>query len=98
MAGSRHPPWVAGPAPSHAHSSPMRRSRSQQGSMSLRRSLVRVAVVSAAIALAAPSIAAGAESAVPTAQQKDYGLDWAPFIDPADLPPVEKRKIVCLVA
>jgi hypothetical protein len=47
--------------------------------------------------LALPAVAHGAESAVPTAQQTAYGLDWAPFIDPADLPPVSQRKVVCLV-
>ena len=24
-------------------------------------------------------------------------MDWVPYIDPADLPPVEQRKVICLV-
>src|SRR3954462_119951 len=64
--------------------------------MRARRLLSLLAAV-AAFALGAPALAAAAESPVPTAQQKAYGLDGVPFIDPADLPPVEQRKVVCLV-
>jgi hypothetical protein len=64
--------------------------------MRARRLLPLLAAV-AACALSAPRPAAAAESPVPTAQQKAYGMDWVPFIDPADLPPVEQRKVVCLV-
>jgi hypothetical protein len=64
--------------------------------MPYRRTAVLLAALAAASSLA-PTPAQAAESPVPTAQQKAYGLDWAPFIDPADLPPVEQRKIVCLV-
>ncbi len=37
------------------------------------------------------------ESPVPTAQQVAYGGEWLPYVDPADLPPVEQRPVVCLV-
>src|SRR3954469_7833741 len=63
----------------------------------VRRSALALASAAAAVALAAPAPAGAAESAMPTAQQKAYGMDWVPFIDPADLPPVEQRKVVCLV-
>ncbi len=47
--------------------------------------------------LLVPATAHAAESAMPTLQAKAYGMDWVPFIDPADLPPVEQRRVVCLV-
>jgi len=34
---------------------------------------------------------------VPTVQQRAYGGEWLPFVDPADLPPVDQRPVVCLV-
>jgi hypothetical protein len=64
--------------------------------MRVRRLLPLLAAVAACVS-SAPPVASAAESAVPTAQQKAYGMDWAPFIDPADLPPVAQRKVVCLV-
>src|SRR3954447_7317170 len=63
----------------------------------IRRSALAVAGAAAAAALAAPTPAAAAESAMPTAQAKAYGMDWVPYIDPANLPPVEQRKVICLV-
>src|SRR4051812_31818300 len=63
----------------------------------IRRSALAVAGAAAAAALAAPTPARAAESAMPTAQAKAYGMDWVPYIDPADLPPVEQRKVICLV-
>lgn len=42
-------------------------------------------------------MASAAESPMPTSQAKAYGMDWVPYIDPADLPPVRQRKVVCLV-
>src|SRR3954454_25145431 len=63
----------------------------------IRRSALALAGAAAAAALAAPTPAAAAESAMPTAQAVAYGMDWVPYIDPADLPPVEQRKVVCLV-
>src|SRR4051812_49923891 len=63
----------------------------------IRRSALAVAGAAAAAALAAPTPALAAESAMPTAQAKAYGMDWVPYIDPADLPPVEQRKVICLV-
>lgn len=57
-----------------------------------------VAVLATLAAGAArPAAAQAAESAVPTAQQVSYGGAWLPFVDPADLPPVEQRPVVCLV-
>lgn len=38
-----------------------------------------------------------AESPSPTAQQRAFGAEWMPFIDPADLPPEASRGVVCLV-
>lgn len=56
------------------------------------------AVLAAVLAvLLAPSLARGDESPVPTSQQISYGAAWLPFVDPADLPPVEQRPVVCLV-
>src|SRR3954467_11730574 len=63
----------------------------------IRRSALAVAGAAAAAGLAAPPPARAAESAMPTAQAKAYGMDWVPYIDPADLPPVEQRKVICLV-
>jgi len=63
----------------------------------VRRSALALAGAAAAVALAAPAPASAAESAMPTAQAKAYGMDWVPYIDPADLPPVEQRKVICLV-
>jgi hypothetical protein len=47
--------------------------------------------------LAMPATATAAESPMPTRQAVAYGMDWVPYIDPADLPPVAERKVVCLV-
>jgi hypothetical protein len=44
-----------------------------------------------------PHPASAAETAMPTRQAVAYGMDWVPYIDPADLPPVAQRKVVCLV-
>ena len=63
----------------------------------VRRAALALAGAASAVALAAPAPASAAESAMPTAQAKAYGMDWVPYIDPADLPPVEQRKVICLV-
>jgi hypothetical protein len=47
--------------------------------------------------LAMPATATAAESPMPTRQAVAYGMDWVPYIDPTDLPPVAQRKVVCLV-
>jgi len=56
-----------------------------------------LAAVSIVLALSLPAAARAAETPMPTHQAVAYGMDWVPYIDPADLPPVEQRKVVCLV-
>lgn len=66
-----------------------------RNAMSLRFLCAPAALVAALILPAATAIAA--ESPMPTSQANAYGMDWVPYIDPADLPPVHERKVVCLV-
>jgi hypothetical protein len=63
----------------------------------MRHPAVLRAVVLAALLLLPATPAVAAESAMPTRQASAFGMDWVPYIDPADLPPVEQRKAVCLV-
>ena len=58
---------------------------------------LRAAALAAAIFTSTSASAGAAESAMPTRQASAYGMDWIPYIDPADLPPVSQRKAVCLV-
>lgn len=56
--------------------------------------LALAAIAAGALACLTPAFAT---AEAPTAQASYYGLDWVPYIDPADLPPDASRPIVCLV-
>lgn len=66
-----------------------------RSAMRLRSLRAPVTVLAALLLPAATAVAA--ESPMPTSQAKAYGMDWVPYIDPANLPPVHQRKVVCLV-
>ena len=59
--------------------------------------LAAALLVAACLLLPTATPAPAAESAMPTRQASAYGMDWVPYIDPADLPPVDQRKAICLV-
>lgn len=62
-----------------------------------RRRSIALALAAFAAGALACSMPAFASADAPTAQASYYGLDWVPYIDPADLPPLSARPAVCIV-
>lgn len=62
-----------------------------------RRRSIALALAALAAGALACSVPTFAGASTPTSQASYYGLDWVPYIDPADLPPMAERPVACIV-